>query len=208
MAIYTTFFACNPQQLPSGFPGWLPPLPKPVERQFKNPFTGEISTVETREPEWPDGEDADLMDREYQVVAIQGDYEDYLEGRLPPFVQRQPHWAAKGLTEVELSPLAQAIGLEAKFECPLYGPPSCGAVLQELPSEMLPKLASLDERSLKALAAKWAATMSTREYTHSVTGVKLNDGWAQSDAIEILQPIVALARQAAAGQQIYLLIEA
>jgi hypothetical protein len=207
VAIYTTFFLCNPEQLASGFPGWLPPLPKPVKRQFNNPFTGETTTVETREPEWPETEHAEMMDRDYQVVAIEGNYEDYLEGRLPPFVQRQPHWAAKGLTEIELSPLAQALGLEAKFECPLYGPPSLGAGLEELPSELVPKLGSLDQRGLQAVAEKWAASMSTPEYTHSVSGQKLNDGWTATDAIEILQPLVALARKGP-GQRMYLLIEA
>src|SRR5579859_7027686 len=119
MAIYTTFFVCDPQQLVAGFPGWRLPLPKPVKRKFKNPFTGKMMTVETREPEWAEGEGADPMDREYQVVTIEGSYEDYLEGRLPSFVQRQPHWAAKGLTEIELGPLAEAVGVEAKFEFPL-----------------------------------------------------------------------------------------
>jgi hypothetical protein len=207
VAIYTTFFLCNPQQLASGFPGWLPPLPKPVKRQFENPFDGETTTVETREPEWPEGEDAKMMDREHQVVAIEWNYEDYLEGRHPQFIQRQPHWAAKSLTEVELSPLAQALGVEAKFESPLYGPPSLGAVLQELPPELVPKLGSLDQRGLLAVAEKWAATMSTREYTHSVSGQRLNDGWAPSEAIEILQPLAALARQGP-DQRMYLLIEA
>jgi hypothetical protein len=50
--------------------------------------------------------------------------------------------------------------------------------------------------------------MSTPDYTHSVSGERLNDGWAANEAMEILQPIVALARQAAAGQRMYLLIEA
>jgi hypothetical protein len=190
----------------TGFPGWLPPLPKPVQRQFRNPFTGEITTVETRKPEWPDGEDAENMDSEYQVMEIQGNYQDYLVGRLPPFVQRQPHWAAKGLTEVELIPLAEALGVEAKFECPLFAPPSFGAVLQELPSEFNPKLVSLDQGSLQAIAEKWAATMSTPEYTHSVSGERLNDGWTVSEAIEILYLLVELARQGV-DQRMYLLIE-
>jgi hypothetical protein len=207
VAIYTTFFVCDPKQLVAGFQGWRLPLPKPVKHEVKNPFTGESITVETREPEWPENEGVDPIDREYRVVAIEGDYKDYLEGRLPPFVRRHPHWAAKGLTEIELTPLAQALGIAAKFECPLYGPPSSGAVLRELPSELPTKLASLDGNGLKAVATKWAATMSTREYTHSVTGVKLNDGWAPSEAMEILQPIVDLAQQTAIGQRVYLLIE-
>jgi hypothetical protein len=86
VAIYTTFFLSDPQQLASGFPGWRAPLPKSVKRQFKNPFSGETSTVETQEPEWADSDGAELTDREYQVVSIEGNYEDYLEGRLPSFV--------------------------------------------------------------------------------------------------------------------------
>ena len=81
------------------------------------------------------------------------------------------------------------------------------AVLQVLPSELVPKLASLDQGGLKAVAQKWAASMSTPEHTHSVSGQKLNDGWKPSEAIELLQPLVALARQGPA-QRMYLLIEA
>ena len=206
MAIYTTFFLCKPEELPGGFPGWRAPLAAPVQRQFKNPFTGEISTIETRAPEWPE-EEQDALERDYQVVAMQGKYEEYLEGRLPPSVRTCRHWAAKGLTEIELSPLAEAVGVEPRFECPLYAPPSSGAMLLELPPDMLSKLVSQDQSGLQAVAEKWAARMSTPEYTHSVTGVKLNDGWAASETMEILSPIVALARQAGVGQRMYLLIE-
>lgn len=48
MAIYTTIFLCKPQQLAAGFPGWLPPLPTPVKRQIKSPFTGQTAIIETR----------------------------------------------------------------------------------------------------------------------------------------------------------------
>jgi len=205
--MYTTFFVCKPQELAEGFPGWRLPLPQPVRREFKNPFTGKVSTIETREPEWQDEGDQ-AFDRDYQAVAIEGSYEDYLERRLPPFVHTLPHWAAKSLTEVELSPLAQAVGVAPRFECPLYGPPASGAVLQELSPDMLSKLALLDERGVDAAAEKWAATMSTPEYTRSMTGSNIKDGWTASEAMEILRPIVALARQAGAGQRMYLLIEA
>ena len=57
MAIYSTFFLCKPNDLPRNFPGWRLPLAIPVRRQLKNPFTGQTSTIETREPEWPDEED-------------------------------------------------------------------------------------------------------------------------------------------------------
>jgi hypothetical protein len=206
MAIYTTFFLCKPEELPGGFPGWRLPLPQPVRREFRNPFTGKIAVIETRKPEWPEEVDQEPQ-REYQVVSIAGRYEDYREGRLPPFVQRTPHWAAKGLTEVELKPLLQAAGVDGSLECALYSPPSLGAVLEQLPSALPIKLGSLNQRELKAIAKRWAATMSTPEYTHSVSGNKISDGWATDYALAILQPLVALARQAAGGQEMYLLTE-
>jgi hypothetical protein len=206
MAIYTTFFLCKPEELPAGFPGWRPPLPQPVRRKVKNPFTNELLTIETREPEWPDAED-DALDRDYQVIAGKGSYEDYLEGRLPPFVRVRPHWAAKGLTDLELNPLAKAIGVGSTLECPLYSPPASGAMLHQLPSDMVSQLRALDQRELDAVASRWAARMSTPDYTQSVTGVKLSDGWAASDAMEILKPIAALASQAKDDHGVYLLIE-
>jgi cysteine-rich repeat protein len=54
MAIYTTFFLCRPEELPGGFPGWQPPLATPVRRELRNPFTGQVVVVESREPQWPE----------------------------------------------------------------------------------------------------------------------------------------------------------
>jgi hypothetical protein len=50
--------------------------------------------------------------------------------------------------------------------------------------------------------------MSAREFTHSVTGKKLYDGWTKQQAMEILQKLVALARRGNPEMTIYLLIEA
>ncbi|HVX09740.1 MAG TPA: hypothetical protein VHC22_00925 [Pirellulales bacterium] len=186
MGIYTTFFVCTPPELAAAFPGWLPPLTTPVKRDTTKPFTGETTTVESREPEWTDDPDTDSPDLD--------------------FVFSHPHWDTKGLTEVELGPLADALGLEPKFEYPLYAPPSSHVYLVGLPTELVPKLVSLDANGLEAVAAKWAAAMSTPEYTHSVTGNKLNDGWTPSDAMGILHEFVTLARQASADQRLYLLI--
>ena len=203
MAIYTTFFLCKPDELLGGFPGWLPPLAKPVLRKFRNPFSGEEFEVETRDPEWPD--EGEEQDREYRVVEIQGRYEDYLEGRIPAFVRSRPHWAAKGLTEIELGPLCEAVGVGPEFLSPIYAPPSSGAMVQELPVGLLAKLSALD---VEDVAKQWAAAMSTPEYTHSVSGLKLSDGWSTADASAILKSLVALARQSTAGLKLYLLVEA
>jgi hypothetical protein len=205
MAIYTTFFLCDQHQLSAGFPGWRPPLPHAVTRHVKNPFTGETMTVESCAPEWPENEGFKVP--EYRVVSMQSDYRKYLESRLPQFVQSRPHWAAKNLTEVELTPLAESLGVEADFECPLYGPPSVGATLHAIPSKIVAGLASLDDNGLGVIGNKWAAIMSSSEHTHSVSGNKLNDGWSQQDALGILNSIAALSRQAGVADRMYLLIE-
>jgi hypothetical protein len=204
MAIYTTFFLCRPEELPGGFPGWRLPLAEPVRREVRNPFSGEASVIETREPNW--SEDPGIIpEREDRVVEIKGSYEDHIEERLSSFLRACPHWAAKGLTEVELDPLIQAAGVTAAMECAIYSAPSSGALVQNFPPAFLAKLGSSDQ---KAIAERWAAAMSTPEHTHSVTGVKLSDGWTASEALEILQPLAALARKAAPGQHLYLLTEA
>jgi len=203
MAIYTTFFLCKPEELPRGFPSWRLPLTKPVRRKFRDPFTGEMSVMEPCEPDWPE-EAGGGSEREYRVVAIEGRYEDYLEGRLPPFVRSCPHWAAKGLTVVELKPLFTAAGVTVSMECAIYGPPSSGAIVEQLPQEFPARLSSLDQETI---AKSWAAALSTPEYTHSVSGEKLYDGWTAEEALEILRPLAALAYKATAGQQMYLLTE-
>lgn len=203
MAIYSTFFVCRPDELPAGFPGWKLPLDKPVLREMRNPFTGQTTVIETREPDWPEEEMSDESLPEIQVVAIQGNYQDYLENRLPKFVRQCQHWAAKGLTQVELGPLLEAIGVPSAFDTPICGPPSAGAWILGFPQQFPVALAALD---LNAAAAKWAEMMSTPEYTHSVSGVKLSDGWTTDDALELLRPIAALTQTMNPGQQLYVLI--
>ena len=204
MAIYTTFFLARPEELTSGFPGWKPPLPAPVRREYRHPFTKQLISVETREPEWPAEEASGAMPQ-FRAVAIQGRYEDYLENRLPPFVRQQQHWAAKGLTDLELEPLLRAIGFGTDLDTPLYAPRSSGAVLREFPANFIPTLIKSDRLGV---ARQWAAEMSTPERTHSVSGNKLSNGWTTQQASQILDPLIALAQKADSGQRIYLLIEA
>jgi len=202
MAIYTTLFLAQPEELLGGFPGWKPPLPAPVRREFRNPFTKEFVTINTREPEWPETVPA-IADRQFRAVSIQGRHEDYLEGRLTPFVRERSHWATKGLTEFELEPLLRAVGVDTRLESPIYAPPS-GAVIKEFPEDFTAKLTEMAQADV---AKRWAADMSTPEHTHSVTGRQLSDGWTSDQASQILAPIVSLAREAVVGQRMYLLIE-
>jgi hypothetical protein len=204
MAIYTTFFIADPKDVLGGFPGWKLPLAAPVRREFRNPFTKQVVTIETREPEWADEVEGDTLPT-FAAAAVEGRYEDYLEGRLPPFVRERHHWAAKGLTEIEVEPLLCAVGAGSELKSPIYAPPSSGAVLLEFPSAFIAAVCSSDRVEV---ATRWAAAMSTPEHTHSVTGKRLNDGWTSEQAAQILTAIVSLANKAAAEERMYLLIEA
>jgi hypothetical protein len=204
MAVYTTFFLCEPTTLVDGFPGWRVPLEEPVRREIRNPFTGELMVIQSREPEWPENNMDEVPDLNYQAITIEGSYEDYLEARLPPFVHRHPHWAAKELTPAELEPLLDILDVQGRLEPAIYSPPLSGNAIEEFPAEFLAKLKSIDAR---AAAERWAAALSTPEYTHSVSGVKLSGGWTAREAFDILKPIVSLGLKATPAQRMYLLTE-
>jgi hypothetical protein len=201
MAIYTTLFLSQPSELPDGFPGWRLPLAQPIRRETRNPFTGRVVVIETREPEWPSDAGRE-QGKGPQVVVTKGSYNTYLERRLPPFVRQCPHWAAKGVTEVELNPLVEAVGETGAFECALHSPPSSGALLQQFPTDVLGRLRQLSPPQVKEVATRWAAIMSDPE--HIEPG---SEGWSPADAMGILRPLVELARKATVDQKLYLLIE-
>ena len=208
MASYATFFLCEPARLEGGFPGWKPPLPVPATRTSINPFTGEEMTVTSRVPEWSDADVVAVP--EYGVVNIQGDYQTYLEQRIPPFVASLPHWCAKNITSVELAPLVTAVCQRnvEELEIPLYAHPSIAAGIERFPEDFASKLASAGQSGLEGLAKQWAAAMSTPELTHSVSGVRLQDDWSIDDAFELLQPIQQLATRAGQAENLLLLTEA
>lgn len=209
MAIYSTFFLSNTEELPTGFPGWKLPLPDPVIRKSINPFTRKEITITTRAPDWDDSDPDEMEMPKRQVVAMQGDYATYLEQRLPRFVQSRPHWCAKNLTSVELEPLvAAAMDMDAiTLETALYAHPSLGTAIKQIPDAFIACMATANDSSLNALAEEWSARMSTPEHTHSVGGERLHDDWAVDDALHILKPVVELARQQLDGQSMYFLIE-
>lgn len=210
MAIYSTFFLCKPDKLLAGFPAWKLPLPEPVTRTSINPFTRQEMTITSRAPEWDDFDPQDMEMPDYQVVAIEGDYQTYLEQRIPPFVQSQPHWCSKNLTSVELGQLVSAAtgGDEARLTTPLYAHPSLGAGIDQFPVAFTETLIAADESMLRSIAERWAAAMSTPEHTHSVSGKRLYDDWSIDDALALLSPIAQLAMRQAPSQSMYLLYEA
>jgi hypothetical protein len=209
VAIYTTFLLCEPHKLAEGFPGWLPPLDAPVVRTVRNPFTGAELTLETQAPDWPDTEGSDFTMPPMQVISGQGDYQTYLERRIPSFVQSLPHWCIKNLTSLELVPLVEAAGIVAsQLDTPLYSHPSCSAGLEQFDQEFVALLKGSDDATLEGLASRWAATMSTSDYTHSISGDRIADDWTNADAMSLLRPLAALAKKQSGSQRLYLLTEA
>ncbi|MCE9527313.1 MAG: hypothetical protein K8R36_14800 [Planctomycetales bacterium] len=209
MAIYSTFFLCEPGQLQTALPGWRLPLSPPVTRKAINPFTKKEMTIYSREPEWEDVDPNKFELPEMTVVAIEGDYAAYLEGRIPPFVQSQPHWCAKNLTSVELEPLVSIFtdSADAKLETALYAHPSLLSGIEQFPGQFLVTLRAAGKEEINAIAEKWAAEMSTPDYTHSMGGDRIQDDWTVEDALSMMTPIVELARKAKTGQSMYLLLE-
>lgn len=209
MAIYATFFLCEPDRLASSFPGWKPPLTEPVQRERIHPISRELFTVESVEPDWDDFDPDCLTLPEYQVVLIVGDYRDYLEQRLLPTVQALPHWCGKGLTCVELEPLVDAaLGVqETSLEIPLYAHPLFSGYLNAFPDAFVARLRSADQAALQAIAQEWAKRMSTPDFTHSVNGDRLHDDWTTEDALRLLTPIAQLVAEGAERDSLYLLNE-
>lgn len=166
-------------------------------------------TVTTRAPKWDDFDPEEMEWPERKVVIIHGDYQAYLEQRIPPIVRSQPHWCAKNLTSVELERLIAAVTEIPNpiLESALYAHPALGCGIEQFPDDFLRRLKSATERELATMAQVWAASMSTPDYTHSVSGKRLSDGWSPEDALGILNSIAELAKKQAPGQVLYLLIE-
>ncbi len=203
VAIYSTFYLAAPDELLDGFPGWKLPLDEPEKREITSFFGGK-QTIETREPLWDDIAAAEEPASEYGVVAMDGDYADYLEMRLPALVQAAPHWCSKGLTNVELDPLGTLTDGKPVLEPALFAHPSRGAQLLVLRTAIVDAIVQAPQ----PLAQKWAAHMSTPEYTHSANGShRLHDDWRVDDALNILQLIGNVAKQAHPGLRLYLLLE-
>jgi hypothetical protein len=208
MAIYSTIFLCSDGELTDCFPGMKPALAEPVARWVTDPFTGEERQIITREPEW-DEQETDLSPPDFQVVTGHGDYQKYLESRLPPSLKELPYWASKNLTSVQLDPVLRAVLSEegAKLEPALFAPPSQGKFIEVFPKEFPVVLSEADAERVNEFAWEWASTMSTPEYTHSVAGERVHDNWTVEDALVLLHPIVDLAKKFTQRQCMYILIE-
>lgn len=208
MAIYSTIFVADEASLIGNFPGWKQPLAVPVKRTMVNPFTGESTEVETREPTWETT--AEPSEPSKAVITQVGEnYDAYLEGRTSGFVRSCPHWCSKNLTSIEIAPLIrEAIGDGPSLKIAMYAPPDIAAALERFPTGFIEFLYSCTPACLQSLASRWAASISTPDYTHTMDGVRIIDDWDVDSALSLLEPIAWIARQAISGQTMFLLTEA
>ena len=209
MAIYSTFFLSNPGELTDIFPEWKLPLDEPVTRQIINPFTNEEESITTRAPEWEDFDPSEMEFPEPEVEIVDGDYQTFLEGRIPSPIQAKSHLCLKDLTNVELEPLVAATlnQEKASLETALYAHPMDSSALMQFPEDFLSQIQSSSDSDLNGIAVKWAKIMSTPDYTHSMDGQRLSEDWTTEDASSILAPIITLIKKQTDNQVMYLLLE-
>ena len=208
MAIYSTFFLCSEDELKAFFPEMRPALEEAVEILITDPSTGEKVKVLTREPEWDDL-DTELPPPDVQVVAGHGDYQEYLESRLPGSLKQIPHWPSKNLTPLELDPLVKAVlGDEsAELKPALFSPPSQGRFVSEFPVTFTRVLSIAEDDRVSEFAIEWSSTMSSHEFTHSIAGERIYEDWTIEDALVVINPILELVKKLNQGQRMYLLVE-
>jgi hypothetical protein len=206
MAVRTTFFLCRASELAAGFPDWKPPLPEPVLRKIKSPLTGGFLTIPSLVPEWPDEqkEISELSAASANAFAVEG---ENFESRLPPIVRDRPRWTANDIGTFCLERLSDVVGAPATLECPLYGPPSCGDMLVEIPEFFLAKLKSLDASNLVGVAEKWADALKPPDDIEPIEGEPIEEPWSAEFALTILEPIVGLAWRAEGEERMYLFVE-
>jgi hypothetical protein len=105
---------------------------------------------------------------------------------------------------VELDPLGELTDGNPALEDGLFAHPSRSGHLFVFRPPMVDGIL----KGQQQLAQKWAARMSTPEYTHSAdSSNRLQDDWSVDDALSILRPLGDLVKKATPGQRLYLLLE-
>jgi hypothetical protein len=167
MAIFTTLFAANDEELSKLFPHWLTPRDTPVTKRGLNPFTGKemdhfmwvpdevaergLTTTEppfARMPIAPKGSKPIPP-----IVEPENDYHADLENNVAPLGLRTvPHVVMKGY--IVIAPLSKQLGSPGPTRPARVS--STGMAIECMPDEAASKLASTPETELTAMANVWA----------------------------------------------------
>jgi hypothetical protein len=162
MAIYTTLFVASDATLTALFPGWRAARAVPAKVTRKNPFTGDVITVE----DWDPGPPAELplgltlfdsRGREAipPVLPPDDEYQSLLENGSPILLRTVPHSAMKGISEVELSALAEAMVGRSEPPARFVDCPEDEGFIGALPTGAIKPLATLDDDQLEQVATRW-----------------------------------------------------
>lgn len=174
MAIFTTLFAANEEELSKLFPHWFVPRDAPRTKRGKNPFTGKevdvfmwvpdevaeqaLTTTEppgARLPASPKGAKAIAP-----VIAPANDYEEDLENNMAPLGLRTvPHFIVKGY--IVIAPLAKLLGATAPARPARVS--ATGTAIESMAEEAVASLAATAEGELAAIANVWARNDETAE---------------------------------------------
>ncbi len=180
MSILTDFFVANDDQLAMIFPGWLRVSDSPIERDVKNPFTGESQRIKEWPPVNPIGDGT--------LVEI-------------PDVRKSPHAEWKGIGTVELATLNELLTgktvretLDSMSKPALVHPTTDETGLDEVPRDLTSALRNLSDHAIENVAAKWQQIEEMQSGQLTVEICK-----------EILQSLRGLAMGVASDQRIYLL---
>jgi hypothetical protein len=200
MTMYSTLFLAEPSALAPAFQTWLT-----CHSQKRNVAGWPSANEDNREI----AETESNRRTPDRAIRSPDSYPGYLELRIPTFVQNQSHWCAKNLCSVELNPLIlAATGVDTlKLESALVFRETASAILEVFPNDFVVSLQRASEFVIRHGAAKWAAMMSTPQFTHSVSGVRVEDDWTVEGALHLLRPIVELSRAKTNNQHLYLLVE-
>ncbi len=189
MAIYTTLFVASDATLTALFPGWRAARAAQAKVARKNPFTGDVINVE----EWDPGPLAELppgltlfesRGREAiaPVLPPDDEYQSLREDGSPILLRTVPHSAMKGISEVELSVLAESMAGRWETPARFVDWPEGEGFIGALPAGAIEPLATLDDDQLEQVATRWQDA--------------LDDGSDCEDLERALRRIRALAAEA------------
>jgi hypothetical protein len=144
MGILTDFFVANDQQLAAVFTGWRRVADEPVERQIKNPFTGQMQIAREWLPLKPVGE---------------GELADI------PNIRQLPHAEWKGIDPVKLATLNELLTGKSVSEAvddlmkpAVVHPTNDETSLHEVPRSLTVAIQALSDDDLQNVAVKWQQT--------------------------------------------------
>lgn len=179
MGILTDFFVANDQQLAAVFTGWLRVADEPVERQVKNPFTGQMQISREWLPQDPVGE---------------GELADI------PNIRQLPHVEWKGIDPVKLATLNELLTGKSVSETlhdfikpALVHPTNDETSLHEVPRSLTVATQALSDDDLQNIAVKWQQTDEMQ-----------SDRFSVDLCTEVLQSLRRLVTALKSDQRTYL----